>query len=439
MSSDKANRRWNYRTRLLDIAWLLLLCVYVLAGTVSVPFHADEATQIFISTDYALPVAEVVYQEAHPRPDLQYLRLINGSIARYTAGLAWDMAGFSLGDVNEQWDWAADWEYNVSTGHMPSAGMLHASRAASALMTAASVVVLYALGRLLDGRFVAYLATGFYALHPAILLNGRRAMMEGSMLLFALLALLCALVLLRRHTWGWAVAFGAAAGLALAAKHTNVFGVGAIFAALVFFPLVVRLTGREDASARTRLWQTIVAGLVALVFFYALNPVWWGADPFDISKLILRFRSDLLASQAATYDSYSGLVDQLAGLGRQALFGWPQYYEDSRFAGWIASEIAAYEVSPWRGVSIGGTVVGAVALLALALLGGWRFVCNRRFEVGERWLVGVWALAVAGTTCLLTPLEWQRYYLPVLPVIGLFAAMGFVQVTQLVRHRLQAS
>ena len=433
-------RLFTRRRSLIDALWLVLLCAYVLAGTAVAPFHADESTLVFMSRDYAYQflqgdLARVAFQDDSPDPDLQYLRLINGSISKYTIGLGWHLAGYSVNDVNEQWDWGADWDYNSRTGHAPSRGLLLAARWQSALFTAASVVVLFVLARRLGGRPVAYLASAYYALNPVILLSGRRAMMEGSLLFFGLLVVLAALIYLRRRSWRWALGLGAAAGLAVAAKHTNLFVVAPVFVGCALLPLVERLARRRTSRRPlTLVGQLLAAAVVAAGGFFALNPVWWGANPLGHGLLILRLRNDLLGIQTALYGGYSGALDQLAGFGRQASVALPQYYEDPRFGTWIATEVSGYESSPWRGVSIGGSLPGALALLALAVYGGWRLLRERALPLGDRWLVALWAVGVIGATWLLTPLEWQRYYLPVLPVLGLLAAFGLVRLAQRVRQ-----
>ena len=42
----------------------------------------------------------------------QELRLLNGTVNKYLIGLAWHVGGFTVDQVNEQWDWGADWNYN---------------------------------------------------------------------------------------------------------------------------------------------------------------------------------------------------------------------------------------------------------------------------------------------------------------------------------------
>jgi 4-amino-4-deoxy-L-arabinose transferase-like glycosyltransferase len=432
-------------TQYFDLVYLLLIAAYVLAGTPLAPFHGDEATQISMSRDYAYQFQQrdldlVRFRDDAPSPGEQYLRLINGSINKYTVGLAWHLAGLSVNDVNEQWDWLANWDYNQTTGHAPSPALLAAARWPSALFLATSVAVVFALGHVMGGRPVAYFASLCYALNPIVLLNGRRAMMEGSMLLFGLLVVLVGLWFLRRPSWTQALLLGLAAGLALAAKHTNLFIVGAVFAACVLYPLVQRIARptRESAvhfsPARSALLLVFAAFITAFVF-YLLNPVWWGGSPIEHTVFILKLRGDLLGGQMAAFGGYAGRLDQLGGMFRQVFVALPQYYEAPGWGEWIADQIARYKSSPFQGVSIGGSLPGALLLLALFVYGVLAFLRDRAAPLSSRWLLILWGLVMLLSTSLLTPLEWQRYYLPAYPAVGLFAAFGLVRLIQLVKSR----
>ena len=113
----------------------------------------------------------------------------------------------------------------------------------------------------------------------------------------------------------------------------------------------------------------------------------------------------------------------------------PQYYEIPAWQGYIGDQIARYEASIYHGVSLGGSLIGGVALLVLMLVGFWAFWRDRALAGSTRWLIGVWALAMLLTTALLTPLEWQRYYLPAYPAVGLLAAYGVVWVVRMIKRR----
>src|SRR5690606_33674223 len=96
------------RQRLLDSVYLLILAVYIFAGAAFAPFHGDEATQIYMSRDYAyqflqVDLDRVRYSDAPVSPQEQELRLLNGTANKYLIGFAWHIGGFTVDQLNEQW------------------------------------------------------------------------------------------------------------------------------------------------------------------------------------------------------------------------------------------------------------------------------------------------------------------------------------------------
>ncbi|MEM6282016.1 MAG: glycosyltransferase family 39 protein, partial [Chloroflexota bacterium] len=241
---------------ILPVLWLAALMAYVLAGIGVTPFHGDESTQIYMSHDYAYAFQQrdlqtVFHAENPASPQEQDLRLLNGTVNKYTIGAAWDAAGLSVDDVNEQWDWGADFIYNVTTGHHPGDVLLPVARVPSALFTAASVLLVFAIGWQIGGAPVAYMASLLYAVNPVILVNGRRAMMEGSMLFGGVLVVYCGVLLVENgFRWRDVILLGGAAGFAVATKHNNVFAVVMVFLACL---VAVFLTQRrKDAKTQRR-------------------------------------------------------------------------------------------------------------------------------------------------------------------------------------------
>ncbi len=429
------------RQKLWDVLWLTALVLYILAGITLVPFHGDEATLIYMSRDYAYQFMErdlerIAYSDTPASPTEQNLRLLNGTTHKYLYGLAWHAAGFSLEDLNEQWDWGMNWDDNERSGHIPSPDLLHTTRWPSALMLAGGVLVMFALGNAAGGRPTAYLASAYYALHPVLLLNGRRAMMEGGLLLFSLLVLLAGIWFLRNYSWRAALALGVFSGLAIASKHTAVLTVGAVFFVCLLDALIgsIRQPGREHTYRAPA--QLFVAGGLALLVFYLLNPAWWD-DPVSRALVVVELRQNLLELQMEHFGRYADFADQVGGFMRQALIGWPQYYEVPAWSGYdtITAQIAAYESSPWRGVTVGGSPFGALLLVALLALGLSALLRDSQRPLATRGLVGGWALVMIGSTLLLTPVEWQRYYVPVFPAFGLLAARGLVFLLEALRSR----
>ena len=222
----------------LDGLWLLALALYIFAGLDAVPFHGDEATLLFMSHDYYHLVQQrdferVYYTDTPLDPSEQELRILNGTVPKMAMGLAWDLAGLTVHDLNDQWMWGFfdpqgewdEWTWNHAFGRAIGQ-LLRAGRASSAVLVLSAAALLAITRWIVPARWATWLATGLYVTHPGVLLKGRRSMMEGAMLLGMTLAILAALGLLRtqarpessnRARWAWAAALGVA-GFALACK-----------------------------------------------------------------------------------------------------------------------------------------------------------------------------------------------------------------------------
>lgn len=422
--------------------------MYILLGIRDVPYHGDESAHIFMTRDYAYQfidhdLTRIGYAET-PIDTLamteQEFRLLNGTVHKYWSGLLWHGRGFTVDDLNRVWwTWGADWAYNLQNGAIPQADLLLTARFASAVLMCLGVIAMFGIGLTVDGRITAYAASAFYALNPALLLNGRRSMLEGSLMLFSLLAVLAALHFARavhrdkrRTAVGWAGLLGLATGMCVASKHTGLFTVLPLFVGAGLF---VWWRWGEQRLKRSATLSTdtlrdafiltgalFAAGILSLIVFLLLNPAWWG-DPLATIRPVLDMRNRLLAEQTAAFGTYPNLFEQVVGYGRQVFVGLPQYYEAPDWAAYIAEQISTYEATPWIGVFFGTTIAGAAAAVGLVLLGFWRLL-RGTLEPGTRWLALTWVCGSTALTVLLTPLEWQRYYLPAVLPIAFMMGLG---------------
>lgn len=409
--------------RLFDGLWCLALCAYILAGVWLVPLHGDESTLVFMGRDfyYFINGQSVTFQEFESldgqAATQQELRLLNGTVAKYLYGAyAW-FRGYPIESINEQWAWGSGWLWNHENGHVPSEDLLIGSRLISASLTAIGALAIFGIGYQLAGRTVAYFASLFYTLNPAILLNGRRAMMEGSMLAFSLLAVLLALYLLKNRQWWVYLLFGVLSGLAVASKHTSVVTVAVLFFAIGAYFLYRRAFRAIGALA--------LAGILSLGVFYTLNPAWW-QNPILVARTVLQLRQDFLNEQLGAFGGYADFGAQAGGFARQT-FLIPPMYREVDMDGFLSEQvgvIAAYEASGLAGISLGLFGVLFIIVGGFAL---WR--------AKNAWVIAVWALAMLILTLFLTPLEWQRYYIPIYPVTSLLAALGVDFVLKLIPRK----
>jgi hypothetical protein len=416
------------RPRWLNPAWidaliLVAATVYILAGMPSAPFHGDEAMQITMSRDYFTAFVERQPRSLWAEPPYTvdspgWLRLINGSVNVYTLGLSLHSAGYRADDLPPLWQWPLSVEANIEQGSYPHEALLIPSRIPSALFLALSTVAVFLLGKAIGGRPLAYLACAVCILNPIVLLNGRRAMMEGSLLAFGLLAVWAAARIrpesAKPRDWLW---LGLFSGMALISKHSAILFVVSAFA-WVGLNLPLR-----------RCWRHWVgAALLAGTIFIAGSPALW-SDPVARLGDLVRERQALLDSQTrAQPEGAMPISQRLEWLLTQPFIRPVEFYEAAFWgnSSIVLAEIHDYESSPWSGLPA-GTAFGA-ALTALAGLG--IIVAARKRHFG----LLVW-LGVTTLSLMANPLPWQRYYLPLIPIFALLAGLGALQAVTWITQR----
>jgi 4-amino-4-deoxy-L-arabinose transferase-like glycosyltransferase len=420
-------------------AVLLGLALYALVGTPLATFHPDEAMQLHASGDWEILTGPQGAWALTTRPPYTtdsdaHLRILNGSIHRHFVGLLRGLAGVGPESLPRApgWAWGKDFLENEAAGHVPRPEALFVGRLASALLLAASVVPAWLLGRLVAGSAGAWLFTALLMLHPAVLLNGRRAMQEGSLLFFGLLTVLAAFHLARRLAAGrpglmaWGL-FALASGLAMAAKHSGLLFVAGGAAAIV--TAVLLAPPQASRGRQLGLLAAALAGAGAL--FLLLSPALWD-QPWSRLADAARVRAELVRQ---IDDGAHGAPGQRAWRIAAMPFAEPlQHFEMADWARTpgIGAAIAAHEHSWTRGLPLGG-IAGWVATL-LALLGLVASVRGGALRDGALWRgVAAW-WAVTAILLLGNPLAWQRYYLPLVAPTAMLTTLGVLWIAGLVKE-----
>ncbi len=421
------------RLRWADGLWLLALAVYCLVATHSMPFHGDESTLIYMGRDYHYLLVEsdlsrLAYDPSwSTSPAEQHLRLLNGTISKTVYGALAHGLGLSADELNEQWHWGRDYDWNARRGRIPELELLRRARLASSAQLALAAACFFALLRLTVNRPTAWLASALFVLHPNILINGRRAMMEGSHLLGLMLVLLAGAWLLQERRWWRYALLGVCAGFALAAKHPNLVACALVLASCALLPCW-RMLRRRDKRALRDLAGLALTGLIMIAVFLLLNPAWWNA-PLDLPALVLAMRADLLQGQIEAFGGYQDFAEQVAGFFQFVFVGARQYYEVDAWAAYapITAQIASYESSGWAGLLFIGALgrLGLVCLV-LSLLGAAALLVDKRVLAEHRLLLLLWIGGTGLFTLLVTPLPWARYYLPLLPALIMLVSQALV-------------
>ena len=422
-------KAWQVRA---DALWLGLLAVYVLAGARVMPFHGDESTLIYMGRDYFYLAegdwARLQYDPAWAiSPAEQHLRLLNGTISKTVYGAVAASMGYRPQTLNEQWAWHRDYAGNAQQGRFPDADLLAGARLASSAQLALAAACFFLLIRMTLGRPTAYLASAMFALHPNILINGRRAMMEGSHLLGIMVVLLAGAWLLQERRWTRYALLGVCMGFALAAKHPTLTVCAAVTLAVAVAP-AWRLLRHSESRAIRDLAGLALAGVLAIAVFLLLNPAWWNAIS-ELPPLVLDLRADMLQGQVEAYGGYTSFGEQVAGFFQFVFVGERQYFEVAQWTSFepITAQIAAYEGSGWAGALFIGESgrLGLVCLL-LAAAGVVSLGRDSRALAEHRLLLLLWMGVTALVTLVITPLPWARYYLALLPALMLLLSQALV-------------
>lgn len=151
------------------------------------------------------------------------------------------------------------------------------SRLPCALLTAASVPMLYAVGReIFVGRSAAVLGALVYLTMLPIARHGRLAMLDGTVLCFFLLLVWC--VLRSRRNPRWALGIGLAFGLIGLTKGILALLLGAIALGFLFWDSPRLLTSLY-------LWGGIGLGATPVMAWYAAQGIYYGADFLETHML----------------------------------------------------------------------------------------------------------------------------------------------------------
>jgi 4-amino-4-deoxy-L-arabinose transferase-like glycosyltransferase len=148
------------------------------------------------------------------------------------------------------------------------------ARLPGALFTAASVPLLYALGReLFYQRLPAAFAALVYLTSLPVLRNGRLAMLDGAVLFFLLVMMLC--VVRSRRDYRYALGVGIGFGLIGLTKGV-MMGVGLGAIAFIFL-----LWDTPRLLTLPRFWFGIILGSLPLSFWYGAQWIHYGAQLSD--------------------------------------------------------------------------------------------------------------------------------------------------------------
>ena len=285
-----------------------------------------------------------------------------------------------------------------------------------------SLILLYRIGIAIDGRWLGIFTVLLFSLNALVLLHTRRAMAEGA-LVFGMILTLYALIFADKRP----LLMGLAVAIAFNAKQSAIVMLPIGLLAVCWIPekKIRNFSLLAGNSAK------YLAGFILLTAL--LNPFLW-RQPISAAQEALQLRQDLLERQVADYEHLApGQVlkspaERSAALIAQLFFTPPFFSEVGNYREYTEAAETLYRLSPghqlWRNSTSG------VVLLGLAIL-GITVAVRVSFQSGNAkrrllllYLFALLALAVGIISMI--PLPWQRYSIPLIPIITIFICLGIV-------------
>ena len=279
-------------SHLAIILWLGF-SIWLLSNLQAIPFHPDESTQIFMSSDFAgffADPAKLIYNGE--KDDLrQHYRLVDAPLTRYLIGLGRRLA--NLPGLAADWNWSFTWEQNQAAGALPDARLLLVARLSTAILAPLSLLLAYRIGKKLAGETCGLVTMILLGSNALFLLHTRRAMAESGLVLGVLFVLWC-LTLAQEKPW----LAGVALALAINAKQSALALLPVVMIAVCLIPGEV--PGRFRKITQNLAWMLATLGVITL----ALNPFLWGR-PVAAAQTALGERQLLVKRQVDMIRSIS--------------------------------------------------------------------------------------------------------------------------------------
>ena len=385
-------------------------------------FHGDES--LWIATSYYFE-AFVSGRLNSPVWNESYETLTQPPVGRYVVGLGRSLGGYGIRDLNRPWNFNLRDEENVARGNKPGSGLLWWSRFPMCLLAIICYLIAFYLVSDTFGRLAGYLTIGLFAFNPYFSYTLFRAMGEAPVLAATMVATLAGDRAIRRSQVAsarnqpvrrrfvpvliWLVIMGLFIGIAAATKLNGAFSLIAGLVLCLVIPFV-----QSSAMSRSQLVGISTFAGVSLILaaaftFVALNPYLY-PDPVRRTEQMVQQRISEMGRQQAAIPS--ARVDGSA-IRRLLLIADRVFHEYAFFSftkSWIVNGILCVVGLFWCGFvgtawlrghrSSGGTVV----LLLIALS--------------------------TSVPILMTPLDWNRYYLFPVFFSTVFIAVGSVWIIE---------
>jgi 4-amino-4-deoxy-L-arabinose transferase-like glycosyltransferase len=402
---------------------MLFICIFLFWGVRFIPFHPDETSLLYQSRDFEKLFSDPLslrWNRAKEGELDQTYRELNPPLPKYILAIGRILGGFNSKRVSVDWNWSRSWEENEQAGALPPIELLEAARSASTIMLLSAILILYFCGKWMKDRQAGYIAALAFGTHALVLLHGRRAMAEGT-LLFSVSLVILGAFLGNRRPWLAGLSSSLAACSKLSAAALFPFGLLS----------VVWSTSEERLSTTKILRDLLIFITVFGITFFSLNPLLW-TNPLGALKAIYQARLEFLEEQIdlirvlAPDQVLDSPLQRLMVMLAHLFIASPQMAEAGNYSAQTSAIEKAYLAHPLHNL-LRGMIGGAITLSLTALGMAFSFLERKGEDPQKTRMAG---LLFAGTLiqsiALLwaNPLPFQRYYVPLIPFICLWIGTG---------------
>ena len=423
---------------LKPISWLPVTAFIMLSSCIyfwnlsTVPFHPDESTQIYMSSDIEQIFTDpsLLFWNPDPiDPVRQSYRLLDAPIMRYLIGISRQL--FKVEPLESDWSWSSSWEQNVQNKAYPNSKQLWVSRLASAVFFPFSLLLLYKLGKRISSSKLGWILMLLFSINPLVLLHTRRAMSEGPLVFFILL-FLWTIVNRKRNVY----LIASSLALAINSKYSAapLLIVGGLF---LFF----------DAKDKENKWKiplknVVIFTTVIIAVTIMLNPFSW-SNPIDSIQAAFRARQNLVANQVAdlriiaperVLDTLSERSAAIVGNLFFTRLAFADYGNYSKYTSESEMYYLEYPVNNLFRTPLGGAFFVTLTLLGLTIsIVQWK---KDHFRVDQPLFpINLSAFAEISFLLISVPLPYQRYIIPLLPFILIWVGVALEHLLSLIQTK----
>ena len=390
----------------------VIIALHLFLGVDSSPFHGDESGWISAGYYYyqLMFIDHNVNVESWARKDFYAFGIVSPPVGKYLIGMAMH-AFLPRGEYTYQYHFGKSESENAQLGNIPPPEVLRPTRLLAALFSLGTCSLLFWYCTKIWNWLVGVSAAFILSFNSLFTLFAQRAMTDAYIIFFFMLAQVCCIALYNR--WNNKKAFlfvsalsGIVAGLSAGTKLNGMIVMLYTWILIVYLLAVGR--GKAQRSVLFYIASGVLTMICAIITFAILNPVFYTFSPaefFDRLTLTVDRWNELIAHQQKIFPEYAIHGTYSVILSRISM----DYFHVVFFCFAIVGIIRA-----------GSHVVRAAA----------RKQANIMLNPIVFFLVNVIILG------LWIPLDWDRYYLPIILAEVPVAAYGLFEVADIILPKL---